>query len=77
MVGKIQTEGHGFSGLMPSFAADLNDAQIASVVDYVLVHYNAVTTPPVTAAGVAAARAAQPSPTETRHLREKLLAAAK
>jgi mono/diheme cytochrome c family protein len=77
MVGKIRTEGHGFSGLMPGFAADLGDAQIASVVDYVLAHYNAVANPPVTAESVAAARAAQPVPTDTRHLREKLLAASK
>jgi mono/diheme cytochrome c family protein len=77
MVGKIQTEGHNFSGLMPGFAADLNDAQIAAVIDYVLAHDNAVINPPVTAASVASARAAQPTPTDTRHLRETLLPASK
>jgi mono/diheme cytochrome c family protein len=74
MVGKIPTEGHSFSGLMPSFQTDFSDAEIAAVVDYVLSHYNAVAKPPVTAQDVAAARAQNPVATDTRHLREKILA---
>ena len=76
MVGKIQTEGHSFSGLMPNFAGDFSDAQIASVVDYVLATYNGVAKPVITAADVAAARAETPVATQTRHLREKVLGAA-
>jgi mono/diheme cytochrome c family protein len=74
MVGKIQTEGHSFSGLMPNFASDFSDAQIAGVVDYVLAKYNGVTRPVITPADVARARAANPVATQTRHLREKILA---
>jgi mono/diheme cytochrome c family protein len=74
MVGKIQTEGHSFSGLMPSFAADFSDAQVAAVVDYVLATYNGVAKPPVTAQDVAAARAKNQVGQQTRHLREKILA---
>ena len=74
MVGKIPTEGHSFSGLMPSFQTDFSDADIAAVVDYVLSHYNAVANPPITAQDVATARAQNPVATDTRHLREKILA---
>jgi mono/diheme cytochrome c family protein len=74
MVGKIQTEGHSFSGLMPSFSGDFSDAQIAAVVDYVLAKYNGLEKPVITAADVAQARAANPVATQTRHLREKILA---
>jgi mono/diheme cytochrome c family protein len=74
MVGKIPTEGHSFSGLMPSFAADFSDAQIAAVVDYVLVTYNGAHKPLITAQDVAQARTANPVATQTRHLREKILA---
>jgi mono/diheme cytochrome c family protein len=75
MVGKIATEGHSFSGLMPNFGGDFSDAQIAGVVDYVLEKYNGVGKPPITAQDVAQARAANPVATQTRHLREKILAA--
>jgi mono/diheme cytochrome c family protein len=75
MVGKIATEGHSFSGLMPNFAGDFSDSQIAGVVDYVLAKYNGVSKPVITAQDVAQARAANPVATQTRHLREKILAA--
>jgi mono/diheme cytochrome c family protein len=75
MVGKIPTEGHSFSGLMPNFENDFSDAQIAAVVDYVLEKYNGVTRPVITAQDVAQARATHPVATQTRHLREKILAA--
>jgi mono/diheme cytochrome c family protein len=75
MVGKIATEGHSFSGLMPNFAGDFSDAQIAGVVDYVLAKYNGISKPVITAQDVAQARAANPVATQTRHLREKILAA--
>jgi len=75
MVGKIQTEGHSFSGLMPNFENDFSDAQIAAVVDYVLTTYNGVAKPVVTAQDVAQARAVHPVATQTRHLREKIFAA--
>lgn len=74
MVGKIPTEGKVFSGLMPSFRDTLSDADIAAVVDYVLATYNGGAKPVVTQQGVAAARAENPVPTQTRHLREKILA---
>jgi mono/diheme cytochrome c family protein len=74
MVGKIPTEGHSFSGLMPNFETDFSDAQIAAVVDYVLEKYNGVAKPPITAQDVAQARATHPVATQTRHLREKILA---
>jgi mono/diheme cytochrome c family protein len=75
MVGKIPTEGHIFSGLMPSFAPDFSDEQIAAVVDYVLAKYNGVEKPVISTADVAAARAENPVATQTRHLREKILGA--
>jgi len=74
MVGKIPTEGHSFSGLMPNFENDFSDAQIAAVVDYVLATYNGVSKKVITAADVAQARAENPVATQTRHLREKILA---
>ena len=76
MIGPIDTEGHKFSGLMPSFRADLSDAEIASTVNYVLGTYNGVSdadaTKPITAEAVAAASAANPIATATRTLRQSL-----
>ena len=74
MVGKIQTEGHSFSGLMPSFQADLSDSDIAGVVNYVLSNFNAIAKPVITPQDVTVARARNPVATDTRHLREKILA---
>ena len=42
MIGPIDTEGHKFSGLMPSFRADLDDAEIAATLNYVLRTFNGV-----------------------------------
>src|ERR1700676_2986291 len=42
MIGPIDTEGQKFNGLMPSFRADLSDAEIAATVNYVLGTYNGV-----------------------------------
>ncbi len=74
MVGKIPTEGHSFSGLMPSFQADFSDAQIAAIVNYVLATFNGIDKPILTEQDIAAARAQNPVATQTRHLREKILA---
>src|SRR6202051_3885559 len=76
MIGPIDTEGHKFSGLMPSFRADLSAAEIAATVNYVLGTYNGVSdadaTKPITSEAVAAAGAANPIATATRALRQSL-----
>jgi mono/diheme cytochrome c family protein len=76
MVGPIITEGHKFSGLMPSFRADLSDVEIAAVINYVLGTYNGVaeatSTSPIAPDDVAKASAANPVATDTRKLRESL-----
>jgi hypothetical protein len=76
MIGPIDTEGHKFSGLMPSFRADLSDAEIAATVNYVLGTYNGVSdadaTKPIAPEAVTAAGAANPIATATRALRQSL-----
>src|ERR1700688_2366419 len=76
MIGPIDTEGHKFSGLMPSFRADLSDAEIAATVNYVLGTYNGVSdadaTKPIAPEAVAAASAAKPIATIARALRQSL-----
>jgi mono/diheme cytochrome c family protein len=74
MAGSIWTQGHKFSGLMPSFADQLSDADIAAVIGYVLKDFNGVTAPLVSAADVAAARARKPTASDTHHVRVALLA---
>jgi mono/diheme cytochrome c family protein len=77
MVGPIDTEGHKFSGLMPSFRADLSDAEIAATINYVLRTFNGVsaanTTSPITPQDVSIAAAGNPVPSDTRVLRQSLL----
>ncbi len=79
MAGRIESQGRVLVGIMPSFKADLSDADIAAVVNYVLGHFNGVPgaggTAPIAPEAVAAARAAAPTPTQTRKLREKIKAA--
>ncbi len=79
MVGPIDTEGHKFSGLMPSFRADLSDAEIAATINYVLWTFNGVSdasaTKPIAPEDVSAASAANPVATGTRALRQSLLVA--
>jgi mono/diheme cytochrome c family protein len=77
MAGRIESQGRVVVGMMPNFRADLSDADIASVLNYVLVHFNGASGAPMTASDVAAARAASPTPTDTRKLREKIKAATK
>jgi mono/diheme cytochrome c family protein len=77
MAGKIASQGRVLVGLMPSFAADLDDASIAATVDYVLATYNGVAGAPVSAADVAAARARKPTAGDTHKLRAVIQAAAK
>ena len=81
MGGRIESQGRVIVGLMPNFRTDLTDADIAAVVNYVLGHFNGVmgadAEHPITPAAVAASRAATPTPTDTRKLREKIKAAAK
>ncbi len=74
MAGSIWTQGHKFSGMMPSFADKFSDAEIAAVIFYVLHDFNGVSAPLVTAADVAAARARNPGPSDTHHIRVALLA---
>src|SRR6202023_997637 len=61
MIGPIDTEGHKFNGMMPSFRADLSDTEIAAVINYVLGTFNGVSdagaTTPVAPEDVAAAGA--------------------
>jgi mono/diheme cytochrome c family protein len=79
MVGTIDTEGHKFNGLMPSFRADLSDAEIAATINYVLRTFNGVsdanTTSPITPQDVSTASATNPAPAGTRALRQSLLVA--
>ena len=78
MIGPIDTEGHKFSGLMPSFRDALSDEEIAATINYVLAAFNGVTnasaTSPVTPSDVSAAAAKKPVPGDTRALRQSLLA---
>jgi len=76
MIGPIDTEGHKFSGLMPSFRADLSDAEIAATINYVLRTYNDVSDAgaavPIAPEDVAAVSATHPVATATRALRQSL-----
>jgi mono/diheme cytochrome c family protein len=76
MIGPIDTEGHKFSGLMPSFRAELSDAEIAAIINFVLGTYNGVNdagaTTPIAPQDVTAASAANPMATATRALRQSL-----
>jgi mono/diheme cytochrome c family protein len=76
MIGPIDTEGHKFSGLMPSFRADLSDAEIAATINYVLETYNGVSDAgaamPIAPDDVAAVSATHPVATATRALRQSL-----
>jgi mono/diheme cytochrome c family protein len=76
MIGPIDTEGHKFSGLMPSFRADLSDAEIAATINYVLGTYNDVSnagaTMPIAPEDVTAVSAANPVASSTRALRQSL-----
>ncbi len=77
MAGRIESQGRVVVGMMPTFKADLSDAEIAAVVNYVLVRFNGVAGTPISPAAIAAARLAGPTPTETRKLREKIKASEK
>jgi mono/diheme cytochrome c family protein len=76
MIGPIDTEGRKFSGLMPSFRADLSDAEIAATINYVLETYNGVSDAgaamPIAPDDVAAVSATHPVATATRALRQSL-----
>jgi mono/diheme cytochrome c family protein len=78
MIGPIDTEGHKFNGMMPSFRADLSDTELAAVINYVLGTFNGVSdagaTTPVAPEDVAAAGASNPIATGTRALRQALKA---
>jgi mono/diheme cytochrome c family protein len=78
MVGTINTEGHKFTGLMPSFRDALSDAEVAATINYVLGAFNSVTNTsaasPITPEEVTAAAAAKPVATGTRALRQSLQA---
>jgi mono/diheme cytochrome c family protein len=76
MIGAIDTEGHKFNGMMPSFRAELSDADIAAIVNYVLGTFNGVSdagaTAPIAPDDVTAASASNPIATSTRALRQSL-----
>ena len=78
MIGPIDTEGHKFNGMMPSFRAELSDAEIAAIVNYVLGTFNGVSnagvTTPIAPAEVTAAAQSNPVATGTRALRQSLRA---
>jgi mono/diheme cytochrome c family protein len=80
MGGRIESQGRVVIGMMPNFRADLTDADMAAVLNYVLTHFNGVAdtsaTGPITPTAIAAARTAAPTPTDTRKLREKIKATA-
>ena len=79
MIGSIDTEGHKFSGLMPSFRDALSDAEIAATINYVLATFNGITnasaTSPIAPSDVSAAAVTKPAPSDTRALRQSLLVA--
>ena len=76
MIGPIDAGGYKFNGLMPSFRADLSDADIAATINYVLRTYNGVNdagaTVPIAPEDVAAVSAGNPIATSTRALRQSL-----
>jgi mono/diheme cytochrome c family protein len=78
MIGPIDTEGHKFNGMMPSFRADLSDSEIAAIINYIMGAFNGVSdagaTTPVAPEDVAAAGASNPIATGTRALRQALKA---
>src|SRR3984957_7339242 len=79
MIGPIDTQGHKFNGMMPSFRADLSDAEMAAVINYVLGAFNGVSdadaAKPIAPQDVTAASAADPAPTGTRALRQSIKSA--
>jgi mono/diheme cytochrome c family protein len=78
MIGPIDTEGHKFSGMMPSFRSELSDSEIAATINYVLGTFNGVSgadeTAPIAPGDVTAAGASNPVATGTRALRQSLKA---
>ncbi len=72
MAGSIFTQGHKFSGLMPPFADKLSNDDIAAVLGYVLQNFNGLQGTIVTAQDVAAARARNPTTSDTHHVRVAL-----
>jgi mono/diheme cytochrome c family protein len=78
MAGKIETEGHSFVGLMPSFRDDLSPEQAAATIDYVLGTFDGVAeagaATPITPAMVKEAADKQATTADTRKLREAALA---
>jgi mono/diheme cytochrome c family protein len=77
MAGRVESQGRVIVGMMPRFADDLNDADMAAVLNYVLAKFNDVPGAPITVGAVAAARARHPSPKDTHQLRAAVVTAAK
>jgi len=73
MAGTITVDGAAFVGIMPAFA-QLSDAELSAVLTYALHDLNALPAGAVSAAEVTAARAAHPSPSTSRKIRQALLA---
>jgi mono/diheme cytochrome c family protein len=78
MIGSIDTEGHKFNGMMPSFRAELSDGDIAAIINFVLGTFNGVSdagaSTPIAPDDVTAAAASNPIATGTRALRQSLRA---
>jgi mono/diheme cytochrome c family protein len=76
MIGSIDTEGHKFNGMMPSFRAELSDTDIAAIINYVLGAFNGVSdagaAAPIAPEEVTAAASSNPVATSTRTLRQSL-----
>ncbi len=77
VTGEIRVEGKSYNGRMPAYGGLLSDGEIAAVLDYVLSSWgNDKALPPgytrITAAEVAARRAAKPTPEQVSLAREKL-----
>lgn len=72
--GAIPVNGQTFVGNMPSFAGQLDDAALAAVATHVRRLQGAADAAPYTAAEFQAWRAQPGNPSQTRQLRQKLLA---
>jgi mono/diheme cytochrome c family protein len=71
MSGGITSHGTRYIGVMPSFATQLTDTQIATILAYALHDFNGVTDSIVSPDDVAAARKRNPGPADTYALRKK------
>lgn len=74
MAGSITVNGQVFVGSMPTFAAQLDDATLATIVNHLMELQGAQGRAPYTADELAAVRQSKGDPSQTRALRVKTLA---